>query len=90
MIILVIATASNMKEMREKLSSDELKQQWQTSLDTPIALLNDQMKRLTLKERAFTTFAPAEDRWLNELWGNCLQIENELQVCLSFSSNAFH
>ena len=38
------ANANNMKEMREKLTTDDLKQDLRDSLETPIDLLNNQMR----------------------------------------------
>ena len=74
------ATASNMKEMREKLKTDELKQEWLDSVETPQDLLRDQMRRLSLKDRPFNPFLPAEDAKIEELWEVCLQLEDQLQV----------
>ena len=68
-----------MKEVRAKLSTDDLKQEWDDSVETPVDMLNCQMRRLSLKERQFNTFLPAEDANI-KLWGNCLKIEEKLHV----------
>ena len=69
-----------MKEVRAKLSTDDLKQEWHDSVETPVDMLNCQMRRLSLKERQFNTFLPAEDSNINKLWENCLKIEEKLDV----------
>lgn len=66
--------------MREKLTTDDLKQELRESLETPIDLLNSQMKRLSLKEKPFQTFKPAEDGEIDDIWQQCLKIEQALQV----------
>ena len=66
--------------MRKVLTTEELKQSLRDSLETLIELLNTQMKRLSLKEKPFQTFQPAEEENLDELWQSCLQIEQQLQV----------
>ncbi|CAB4016007.1 Hypothetical predicted protein [Paramuricea clavata] len=76
----VITKANNMKEVRVKLATDNLKQEWHDSVETPTDMLNCQMKRLSLKDRQFNTFSAAEDANINELWKNCLKIEGELDV----------
>ncbi|CAB3989013.1 Hypothetical predicted protein [Paramuricea clavata] len=70
--------ANNMKEVRAKLATDNLKQEWHDSVETPTDMLNCQMKRLSLKDRQFNTFSAAEDANIDELWKNCLRIEGEL------------
>lgn len=87
-----VANANNMKEVREKLGTDHLKQEWKDSLETPVDMLNCQMRRLNLKERQFNTFSAAEDSNIDELWKNCLKIEGELDVmscmyCIVYLSN---
>ena len=69
-----------MKEMRQKLETDNLKQGLRDSLETPIDLLSTQMKRLSLKDVPFQTFQPAEERQIGGLWEKCVQIEQLLQV----------
>ena len=69
-----------MKEMRQKLETDNLKQGLRDSLETPIDLLSSQMKRLSLKDVPFQTFQPAEERQIGGLWEKCVQIEQLLQV----------
>ena len=66
--------------MREKLTTDNFKQGLRESLETPINLLNCQMKRLSLKEKPFQTFKPAEDGEIDDIWELCLKIEQTLQV----------
>lgn len=73
-----------MKEMREKLTTDTLKQGLQDSLENPIVLLNSQMQRLSLKEKVFRTFKPAEEEDIDAMWQTCIQIEHQLQVCKRF------
>ena len=63
-----------MKEMRQKLETDNLKQGLRDSLETPIDLLSSQMKRLSLKDVPFQTFQPAEERQIDGLWEKCLQV----------------
>lgn len=41
------AGANSMKDMREKLATDDLKQGLRDSLASPINLLNSQMRRLS-------------------------------------------
>jgi hypothetical protein len=72
--------------MREVLTTDELKQGLRDSLETPIDLLNTQMRRLSLKDKPFQTFQPAEEGHINELWQRCLQIEQQLQVLVLANS----
>ena len=74
------ANANNMKEMREKLTTDDLKQDLRDSLETPIDLLNNQMRRLTLKDQPFQTYQPADEAQMDQLWQTCLQLEEQLQV----------
>ena len=69
-----------MKEMRAKLTIEELKQNWHDSLERPTELLSTQMKRLSLKDRKFQTFQPADEEAIEELWLKCLQIDDQLQV----------
>jgi hypothetical protein len=69
-----------MKEVRAKLATDNLKQEWHDSVETPTDMLNCQMKRLSLKDRQFNTFSAAEDANIDELSKNCLKIEGELDV----------
>ena len=69
-----------MKEVRAKLLTDDLKQEWHDSVETPVDMLSGQMRRLSLKERQFNTFLPAEDANINKLWENCLKIEEKLHV----------
>lgn len=58
-----------MKEVRAKLTTDNLKQEWHESLETPVDMLNCQMRRLSLKDRhAFNTFSPAKDADIGEFW----------------------
>jgi hypothetical protein len=54
-----VGNANNLKEMRDKLTTDDLKQGLCDSLETPIDLLSCQMKRLSLKDRPFQTFETA-------------------------------
>ena len=69
-----------MKEVRAKLSTDDLKQEWHNLVEMPVYMLNCQMRRLSLKERQFNSFLPAEDANINKLWENCLKIEEKLDV----------
>ena len=57
-----------MKEVRAKLTTDDLKQGWHDSVETPVDMLNCQMRRLSLKERQFNAFLPAEDANINKLY----------------------
>ncbi|CAB3998966.1 Hypothetical predicted protein [Paramuricea clavata] len=74
-----IANAKSVKEMREKLATDDLKKELGESLSFPIDLLNSQMNRLSLKEKKFQTFTPASEEEINTLWQKCLEIEKGLQ-----------
>ncbi len=66
------------EKLREKqtISNKDLRE----SLETPIHLLNCQIKRLSLKEKPFQTFKPAEDREIDDIWQQCLKIEQTLQI----------
>ena len=50
-----------MKEMREKLESHELEEEFTASIQKPIDLLDMQMKRLTLKKKPFKTFSRLQE-----------------------------
>lgn len=80
-----VANANNMKEMRLRLTTDNLKQCLTDSLEMPIDLLSNQMKRLRLKDRPFVTFQPATEKNINELWQKGLEIEQRLQVITSLT-----
>lgn len=69
-----------MKELREKLKTEELKQNWLDSVERPTELLSTQMKRLNLKEKPFNTFKPADEETIDDLWQKCLEIDDQLQV----------
>ena len=69
-----------MKEVRAKLATYNLKQEWHDSVQTHIDMLNCQMRRFSLKDRQFNTFSGAEDANIDELWKNCLKIEGELDI----------
>ena len=82
-----IANAKNVKDMREKLVIDSLKNEHSESLAFPIDLIKSVMLRLSLKEKKFQTFSPATEEDLSTLWQNCLEIEKQLQVLnVSFSA----
>lgn len=70
-----------MKEMREKLESHELEEEFTASIQKPIDLLDMQMKRVTLK-KPFKTFAAPGSGDIDGMWqhSNCLAIEPSLQV----------
>ena len=75
---LFLATAGSMKELRERLHTEEKKAQWASCVSTPIGLLRKQMERLSLKENAFKTYSPVDSE--EHLWEHCLRIEPNLQV----------
>ena len=75
-----IASAKNVKDLRQKLATDSLQNEHSESLSFPTDLLKSQMLRLSLKEKKFQTFSPAMEEDLSTLWQNCLEIEKLLEV----------
>lgn len=71
-----------MKEMREALKTEELQKEWTDSVHTPIDLLNQQMRRLQLKESNFKTFTPATEDDLEGLWDICLNLDSNIDVSI--------
>ncbi|XP_064646150.1 uncharacterized protein LOC135499336 [Lineus longissimus] len=74
-----IAGAGSVKEMREKLPSEELKVELEESLAFPIDILKNQMARLALKEKPFQSFDPASEATIDALWQQCLTVDGMLQ-----------
>ena len=50
------------------------------SLEQPRKLLENQMKRLSLKEKHFKTFSPAEAEEVQKMWDHCLMVDPTLKV----------
>ena len=75
--------ANSVKELREVLSKDpELKIELKQSLEQPRKLLNEQMSWMSLKDKPFRCFDPATDKEIQDMWKNCLLIDETLKVRL--------
>ena len=78
--------ANSVKELREVLSRDsELKADLRRSLEQPRNLLEEQMKRLSLKNKPFQCFPPATDQEIQEMWQNCLLLDETLKVRMTIN-----
>ena len=75
-----------MKEVREAVNTEELRQEMKESMAFPVELLNAQMKRLALKDKPFQVYVPAEDTAIDELWEKCQEVDIKLQVWILHSS----
>ena len=58
----------NVKQLREIIESDQLKQELKDSLATPMELLNFQMQRLSLNGKGSEIFTPASEAEIDVLW----------------------
>ena len=76
-----------MKQIREGLD-DEQKSTYRDSMETPLLLLQNQMRRLSLKAKKFQTFGPAEEESIDAIWNECLEVDKTLLVIILFSSCA--
>eukprot|EP00111_Clytia_hemisphaerica_P022406 TCONS_00065858-protein len=74
-----VSKASSVKEVRETLKSDELRDEMKQSLAFPKELLNNQMKRLSLKDKDFQVFNPVNEASIDQLWEKCQEIDPDLQ-----------
>jgi len=78
-----------MEEIREGLD-DEQKSTFKDSMETPIILLQNQMRRLSLKAKKFQTFGPADDESIEGIWNECLEVDKTLLVIILYSSCTVH
>ena len=69
-----------MKEVRQVIDNETYKEELRTSLETPIGLLNSQMRRLSLKEKKFSCFQAASQAEVDQMWDICQQIDQQLNV----------
>uniref|UniRef100_A0A7M5XB11 Uncharacterized protein n=2 Tax=Clytia hemisphaerica TaxID=252671 RepID=A0A7M5XB11_9CNID len=74
-----VSKASSVKEVRETLKSDELRDEMKQSRAFPKELLNNQMKRLSLKDKDFQVFNPVNEASIDQLWEKCQEIDPDLQ-----------
>jgi hypothetical protein len=70
--------------MRDKVNTPELKKQLSESLQFPVDLIKSQMVRLSLKDKSFQVFDPAEDEKIDALWKLCLDVDKNLKVLHTF------
>ena len=70
--------------MRDKVNTPELKKQLSESLQFPVDLIKSQMVRLSLKDKSFQVFDPAEDEKIDALWKLCLDVYKNLKVLHTF------
>ena len=76
-----LGKANSLKDIREVMAdNNHLCNQLSQSLKQPKHLLNEQMKRLSMKDKQFCTFKPAGDESMERMWLNCLKIDPLLAV----------
>ena len=70
-----------MKEVRDLIGQNsELKDEFNESLRQPVKLLNDHMRRLSLKDKNFQVFEPADKTKMEEIWHRCQSLDPNLKV----------
>ena len=80
-IYLVLGKVNSLKEIREVVGTNPaLQHELSCSLEQPRQLLNEQMKRLSLKDKGFSTFEPASVEEIDKMWQNCLMVDPHLNV----------
>ena len=60
--------ANSMAEVRQVAEAADVRAALQASMDAPIALLEERISRLQLKDEPFKVFPPASDADIDELW----------------------
>ncbi|XP_066914216.1 uncharacterized protein [Clytia hemisphaerica] len=75
----VVSKASSVKEVREAVKTDELRQEMKETMAFPKELLNSQMKRLALKGKSFQVFDAASGTSIDDLWTKCQEIDRDLK-----------
>ncbi|XP_066928996.1 uncharacterized protein [Clytia hemisphaerica] len=71
-----VGKAKTLKEIREVVAAGNFNDELTRTLQDPMVLLQNQMKRLNLKTNAFKTFSPAASDEIDKLWANCLQVDD--------------
>ena len=73
--------ANSVKEIRDgAVAYPEMASELKISLEQATELLKIQMTRLSLKDQNFSTFEPASDNQLEQMWQNCLLVDETLKV----------
>ena len=72
-----------------KVDTNQLKDDWNDSIRSPLILIGDQIKRLSLKEKPLSTFLPSKKEEIDELWHICLGVDECMQVYMHTEFNTY-